>query len=144
MSFEELSLMLESSQDLPSIVFKLKNEFDALDVYKKTEIVSTFCMKHGASKEALEFLDSVVYKEEGLMSNALSTLACFHSNNPETLSFIVDNLGKNKHKDMVWVYYNMSFSLDMSFVDKCIDEHCQDKEKIKAWVRRLNDQRKKT
>lgn len=141
MSFEELSLMLESSQDLPGIIAEIKKQFPNLDVYKKTKIVSTLCMKHGASEGTLNFLDSVVSLEEGLMSGALSVLACFHSKNPVVLNFIVKHLGKNKHKDMIWVYYNMSFNLDMSYVDECIDMYCTDKEKIKAWVKRLNNQR---
>lgn len=144
MSFKDLSLKLQHSQDLSNIISEIKNQFSGLDIYQKTDVISIFCMKHGKNIEAMQFLDSVVSKEEGLMAGALSVLACFHSKNPETLNFIVDHLGKNKHKDMIWVYYNMSFSIDMSFVDECIDKCCQDKEKIKAWVRRLNDQRKRT
>lgn len=143
MSFEELMLTIDTSKDVDLIITELKDQFPKIDVHKRTEAISILCKNHGQSNKTLEFLDFISLDRDGLLANALSTLACFYSTDPVVLVFVLKHLETNKHKDIIWVYYNMSFNLDMSYVDECIDKYCADKEKIKAWVRRLTAQRKR-
>lgn len=128
---------------LDGVIKEIKEKLTGLSIHEKTHLISVFCKDHGHHEKSLFFLDSEFLGQDGFMANMLSTLACFYSKNPLVLNFILKHLETNKHKDIIWVYYNMSHNMDMAFVDECIDRFCQDKEKIKAWVRRLNNQRKR-
>jgi hypothetical protein len=119
-------------------ISSIKEKMPSLSIHEKTNLIALFCKNVGNYEEALLFLESEFSEQQGFMAGILSILACFHSRDPLALSFILKHLETNKHKDIIWVYYNMSHNMDMDFVDACIDKFCKDKEEVKAWVRKLN------
>jgi hypothetical protein len=119
-------------------ISSIKEKLPSLGIHEKTNLIALFCKNVGNYEESLLFLESEFSEQQGFMAGILSILACFHSRDSLALNFILKHLETNNHKDIIWVYYNMSHNMDMDFVDACIDKFCKNKEEIKAWVRKLN------